>query len=323
MLSQAVIAYLFFGGTGGGGAVVLSVLGLASPRWAVHPTGGADKDYSSLFFPAYVAALGCLALGLACLCADLGRLDRILLLLFNPTVSFISLGVFALLLNLLLTALIAGIWKGVAPGCVRRLSPGSFLVALRVLLGANLCAGLVVALYTGLFLASIPAVPLWSTCWLPVVFVVSSLSCGIALVMVCAQVSNAWVAFTSTIARLSRIDLALIGGEALTMLLVIISVHQGADPSTATWQAAQDSLGALLIPIPSSNLVAVLFWTGFVGAGLCFPVLLNLVSLAVRKNPPRILFFMLQAAVLLGGLIMRFCIVQAGFQPSLIAIGAL
>ena len=283
MLSQAVIAYLFFGGTGGGGAVVLSVLGLASPRWAVYPTGGADKNYSSLFFPAYVGACGCLVLGLTCLCADLGRLDRVLLLILNTTISYISLGVFALLANLLLTSLIAGIWKGVAPKCIRRLSPDRFLLVFRILLGANLCAGLVVTLYTGLFLASIPAIPLWNTGWLPATFVVSSLSCGIALIMISAQVSNAWVAFTSTIAGLNRVDLVLIVGEALAMLLVVASVHQSADLSTATAQAASSSLRTLLIPtgngpgtfpgfeatvslgtaagpgIASSNLVAVLF----------------------------------------------------------------
>ena len=73
-------------------------------------------------------------------------------------------------------AVLAGLaWAGLA----RRWR----FAAVRVLQAALALAALAVMLYTGLLLQSLNAVPLWATPWLPALFVLSSLSCGMALVL--------------------------------------------------------------------------------------------------------------------------------------------
>ena len=148
----------------------------------VHTALSVPRAYRVLFAPAFACALLALVLGMVFLLVDLGRVDRILLLITQPNPSHIVVGAYALAACVVLAGVLALVWGGV----VRRVGPRA-LTALQVLTLA--CAAVVMA-YTGLLLQSLRAVALWHSAWLPVLFVLSSLSCGFALVVGVAQFSG-------------------------------------------------------------------------------------------------------------------------------------
>ena len=86
MFSELVVAYLFLGGTGAGALLIAAVLMLLADERAVSRgvvvrfRDNGSAAYRRLFVPILVASLVVLVLGVLCLAADVGRLDRILLL---------------------------------------------------------------------------------------------------------------------------------------------------------------------------------------------------------------------------------------------------
>ena len=112
-------------------------------------------SYRALFTPPFVCAVLALTLGMAFLLADLGRSDRILLLLTQPSLSHIVVGAYALVISVVLASVLALAWGGV----FRRMAPHVF-VALQVLM---LAGAAVVMAYTGLLLQSMRACLLYTS----------------------------------------------------------------------------------------------------------------------------------------------------------------
>ena len=96
MLSDLVVAYLFFGGAGAGACFVASVLALRSPRGAVRNVEFAPY-YGRFYVATYSCAAACLLVGAVCLSFDLGRFDALVVLLFSPRISYIAVGSFAVM----------------------------------------------------------------------------------------------------------------------------------------------------------------------------------------------------------------------------------
>lgn len=96
MLSDLVVAYLFFGGAGAGACFVASLLSLRSPRGAVRNVEFAPY-YGRFYVATYSCAAACLLVGAVCLSFDLGRFDALVVLLFSPRISYIAVGSFAVL----------------------------------------------------------------------------------------------------------------------------------------------------------------------------------------------------------------------------------
>ena len=343
MLSNLVVCYLFLGGLGGGACMVLSVLGLFSPRdaiaamcptkrnvvlpgdttycggslacvarasWYFAPVGA----YRKLFVAGYTAALVALFLGAFCLVADLARADRVALLFISPTPSFIAVGTWFLVAAFTLTCTMLVAW-GTAPslriGVVRALQALSFVV------------GLGVALYTGLLLQSIAAVPLWASPWLPVLFLLSSASCGVALVLLSSHVAGSLVAFSTVMRRLLAVDALVIVLEAVATILLVIASLRGGVPLNAadgvafaaspTDAAAVASAGELLCGAD-----AWIFWLCFVTIGLVAPLVLECSRLNDSRKRPAIAC-VIACCVLLGGFAMRYCIIIAGAHPVVVS----
>ena len=292
MLSDLVVCYLFLGGTGAGLCLVLSVLGLLVPRSCLSTPPGVhlhpSAAYRKLLGSGLVAAFVLLALGIVCLVADLGNAERMILLLVHPTASYLAA------------------WLGV----------GVWNVALvRVVHVVAGLASLVVMVYTGLLLQSLGAVPLWATPWLPALFAASSLSCGIACALALAQITGAASAFGAVLGRLAAVDAAVIVVEAA--IFVYAASQAGAPLSNGTELAAAQSVREL---VAGRN--AQLFWGCFVVLGLAVPFALDIV-LALRRRPlPGVVLFA-SACVLVGGFVMRFCVVAAGAHPVLSSMGVM
>ncbi len=153
------------------------------------------------------------------------------------------------------------------------------LIVLSVILG----------IYTGILLSAFNARPLWNTALLGPLFLVSGLSTGAATIM--------WMSKDHAERSLySKIDLLLIVIE----LFFITHLFMGflAGPEVQIESARLFLGGAFTAP----------FWVFVVGIGLVIPAILEILELTGRKIPvaaPAL-------CILIGGLIFRFIMLEAG-----------
>lgn len=337
MLSFLVTCYLFLGGAGAGACFVAVTLGLLSPRELVE---GRDAPlYGRLLVPSFLAAALLMLVGVICLAADLGRADRVMLLLQSPALTHIAVGAYALAASLILAVLLAFMWKDAAnrgPATRRILGLcGGHTHGMRMVLEiAALVTALVTMAYTGLLLHDASAVPLWTTPWLPVLFVLSSLSCGLAVVLGVSQLTGSARVFGSAFGRLAGVDVAAIALEAISAGCVIFSARSGAGFGGQTALAAQDSVARLL-----SGDLAELFWVGFVVVGLVAPAAVETLLVFRRRVrqlergrhfsrlmsplPSASSTLFAAACVLVGGFALRACVVDAGMHPILSTMGVM
>lgn len=304
MLSDLVVAYLFFGGAGAGACFVASLLALRSPRGAVRNVEFAPY-YGRFYVATYSCAAACLLVGAVCLSFDLGRFDALVVLLFSPRISYIAVGSFAVLacfalsLALVLAWLRIG-WRGVSD---RRLCA---VFATQV---AALLTSFCVMAYTGLLLQSIGSVPLWNSPLVPVLFVASSASCGFALAVLSAHVANVARPFDRALSIIAKCDAALITVEvACLVALTVSALHV---------DAASQTQATLLAS--AENLVlgdfAPAFWLGLIAVGLVAPLLFDILW-AKSGHSPRFALATC-ACVLVGGIVLRVCLVGAGAHPEI------
>ena len=314
MLGTLAVGYLFLGGAGAGAIVVASGLDLA----LVRAPFGTDARVSVDEAPpcervaafALLAGFAALALGVLCLLFDLGRIDRVLDLFLRPSPTYLTVGSFALAVLAACGAFLTLVRLAYLPSVPRAAAVAVEAVAVAV--------GLVVMVYTGLLLQSLGAVPLWATPWLPALFAASSLSCGIACALALAQITGAASAFGAVLGRLAAVDAAVIVVEAAIVAVFVYAASQaGAPLSNGTELAAAQSVREL---VAGRN--AQLFWGCFVVLGLAVPFALDVV-LALRRRPlPGVVLFA-SACVLVGGFVMRFCVVAAGAHPVLSSMGVM
>ncbi len=360
MFGAAVVCYLFLGGAGAGACLLLAVGGLLVPRSRLAPappgvgsvddtngiSGGmfgrliVSREYRRLFAPSYVCGAGVLVLGIVLLAVDLGRADRLLLLVTQPHATHLVIGAYALFFCVVLAVALALVWGGF----VRRMS-WRMLVALEV---ALCVCSLVVMAYTGLLLQSLAAVPLWNTVWLPVLFVLSSASCGFALVLGTAQFTGMADVFATALRRAMASDAGMVAAEILVAFALVASVSANADAGTAASASAvlADATGATGVTgatgttgvtgvtgVTGTALAAArsaewllrgsgapLFWGGFLGLGLVVPLVAETVALRLRSISANVALG-LAACVLAGGFALRWCVVEAGMHPVLTTAG--
>ena len=147
----------------------------------------------------------------------------------------------------------------------------------------------VLGIYTGILLSAFNARPLWNNAILGPLFMVSGMSTGVAAVM--------WMSNSHSERRLlGRIDLLLIIVELFFITHMIMGMLAG---SEVMIRAAELFLGGQF---------TVSFWVFVVILGLLFPAALEILELRGFKVPiaiPAIL-------ILVGGLIFRFIMVEAG-----------
>lgn len=314
MFGLAVVGYLFLGGVGGGLCLVAGLAGLR----ALGPMGRIDRQnhpvcpgmlnaYTGLtpvLGSAFGAALLALTAGTLLLLADAGNYPALPALLFPSRPSLLSFGTWALALGAALSFALLVIWRGRVP--LRHLG------LLRVAHAAAAMVGLAIALYTGLFLASMRAVPLWNTPLVPVLFVLSSTSCGLVLFAVFAKALGADTSAESLVRRVVILDLAVVVLElALALAFVAFALLAPRE-------------GSLAVEAQSAQLLAFgpdgwLWWGVFIGAGIGGTLVLDALLLRANGREAGRLWGTLApaACVLCGALAMRYGIVEAGIHPVL------
>lgn len=159
----------------------------------------------------------------------------------------------------------------------------------RLIAGANLVLGGMLGIYTGVLLSSLGARPLWNSALLGPLFLASGLSSAAALVHMVARDRE-------ESELLARADNRFLQAELVILALFLIGLLSS---TRAHLQAA-----GLLLGGPFT----ALFWVGVVALGIAVP--LTIQTLAVRHRVAHTPVAPL--LVLLGGVLLRFILVQAG-----------
>jgi polysulfide reductase chain C len=262
----------------------------------------------------FVAAAFCLVAGAGSLLVDLGRPDRALSLLTRPSPSYVAVGAWALGACLCLALLSASVWE-------RRTAPTPALgLALH---GITAAVSAVVMAYTGLLLASIMAMPLWDSPWLAPLFFLSAASCGCAVVLLCARGQRLYRTYPRVMRTLLLADGIIIALEAAATAAFIACAAGPAGPGALTAQTAAALPLADLSPYEQTRLIGAFelvrglqspwFWSGYVLCGLAAPLALGATARANPRLEPA-LAPACAIGVLIGGAVLRYCIVLAGTQ---------
>ena len=264
--------------------------------------------YRRLAKPGLYAGPPMVAVGALLLLIELGQPLRAWLAFLRPQSSMMSVGIIIISLFIvlgflhILFSLFAGI--GVKEGTLRWL--GSI----------NALLGLGIMIYTGLLLGLVKAVPFWNTPMLPLLFLVSALSSGLATVMLIAGLQR-WVMparvkaeeVSESVQGLLPSVTVLVVVELLTLffLLFLMSGSRVTAAESARYLVAGG--------------YATAFWVGVVVVGLLAP--LGLVIWVATQRGKMVLervadvSTLVACCLLVGGLILRYAVVAAGASVSL------
>lgn len=164
-----------------------------------------------------------------------------------------------------------------------------FIKNKKILAWVTIFYALILGVYTGILFSAFNARPLWNTSILGPLFLTSGLSSGAALIILMSKNHDERLAF-------AKIDLLLIGIE----IFLIVHMFMGFLAST---QVQIDAANLFL-----GGPYTAPFWVFVVGLGLVLPALLEIMELAKIKIPA----FIPALLVLMGGVILRFIIANAG-----------
>ena len=233
-----------------------------------------------------ILAIVAIVIGLIMLMVDakagLHNPGRFFLLFSNPA-SMMSLGVYFITAYLIVAvvSLILDIAKKGVPAWLNVL--------------AVLCA-LLVAAYTGLLLGMATPYPLWNNAALPVLFVVSGASAGLAAIMCLVRAMNKPAAGQMTLAKKAGLVLPVLEAFILVCMLVVVAADGGA--------------GSASVAGLTCGKYAVLFWLVLVLIGLAVPLALELVN-AKRSEGSAAMGYLADACTLVGGFTLRYLVVFA------------
>ncbi|MDR1421577.1 MAG: polysulfide reductase NrfD [Coriobacteriales bacterium] len=298
MFDVLSVCYLFLGGCGSGVLLVCACIDLLFLRQtfgtSIQRSTVAQKQGEPFMNAGFIVGESLLLLGIVCLALDLGRQDRILNLLSTPSLSIPTIGAYALVFLALLGFLL------VLPRLFYLPSIGTVFV--RGVEIISLCLSLVCMLYTGLLLFSMKAVHFWDNPLIPILFVLSSLSSGSAVVLIVGFFSerNEWCS-----AMLRRIVLA----DSVVILLETVCVAAFFwIASRAESTAAQESLKNLL-----SGSEALVWWLGFILCGMLFPLVAELLFLKSDTRSAQTALALAMVLVLVGAFCLRSGLVEVGY----------
>lgn len=294
-VSLLIVAYLFLGGAGAGAFFVVACVDIANERSSKERSRSLDRMCrEELVRRGYAVSFGALLLGALCLLADLGRPEAAYLLFARPTLSYISVGTYSLTALLLCVATCSAPRLFALPKALRR--------AKTVALPLGMAASLFVMTYTGVFLQSMSAVPLWDSPWLIALFLLSSLSSGVAVALLCSMGLGMSGARRKTLQRLTKLDLVLVALEVVACFGFLVF-------------ASGSELGGLAVERLLVGDWSPAFVGGFAVGGLVVPGVLEAVSL--RKSSGEAIDMGIACLVLVGSFCLRLGLVSAGIHSGI------
>ncbi|MDA1091131.1 MAG: polysulfide reductase NrfD [Proteobacteria bacterium] len=310
-----VIGYLFLAGVGAGALTVS-----ASVLLRGGGGGFAGQHYSIARYGAFAAPLP-LMIGCGLLIFELGSFEagnwfKWINLYKTINLSPMSIGTWLLTGFIGISLLYAYTFLPKSPGL-----GGNKDSLRRGLAWVSVPLGIATAVYTGVLLGAMPARPFWNSPILAMLFLVSSLSTGVAIILLLKAVFPGKAkdeARTPMVAEyfkqrdnsayiLTASDLMLIGFELLVIFLFIMYAH-------LTVGAVKESVSV----IQFGGSLSVLFWFGVVVVGLLIPAVIELyyvIPKLLNHQPfsvPLGVEIIVPIAILIGGFLLRYVIVVAG-----------
>ena len=284
-----IAIYLFLAGIAGGAFLTAALTDLFNKK----------RPEKVIRSGAYIAPIA-IIIGLGMLVVDLGRpFSFWKLMIFLNLHSVMSVGV-------LIVSVFSGVsvvygflvWSAAtAQKRVQITSAGMEMAAtgsvqgLQVLRKPIAYVGIIVALctatYTGFLLSAIATNNLWHTPFLgiqsipflPILFLISALSTGLAATLIGAV-------DCSDLTLYKKADIILLALEIILLAILYVSVN----------------------PIYFSGTMGLLFWLGVVVIGLLLPLILAIYGVSSHKN----LVLPVCSMVVLGGLLLRWFVVYSG-----------
>jgi formate-dependent nitrite reductase membrane component NrfD len=285
-----IVTYLFLAGAGAGAFLAAVACDLLAPDWS-----------KALARAGSIASGPMVAIGTACLVLDLeaGLWEpwRQAYLVFNPT-SMITWGVLILGLFIPVSLMYGLALNGITPiGLYLR----KYVKPIEIV-GAPLAVA--TAVYTGILIAVVNGVPFWNTPLMPVLFLASAVSTGLAVAMIGAAVVD--ITTVRTLSNFALGHVIFLAVEALVLgLLVFMSL-------TRSVEAAESA--RMLI----SGSLSFYFWTLVVVIGVAVPFVLSIVEYYEYGEMPKILVVGADVCVLVGGMSLRALIIFSGTPPQIL-----
>jgi len=298
-----IAVYLFLAGLSAGSIIVALLV-----KWNRHE-GEAISIWDAMVKAGAILAHVTIILGLMLLILDLGKpLSFYWLLISYNFTSVMTLGVLALFVY---TPIVLLFMLLIFEDTLKRVKILSFLLPVVVfvksfhnfakLIEYSLFGlAIVVGAYTGFLLSAVSAFPMWNSPVLPLLFLTSGISAGVA-----ANILIGLLFFKSSINKesiryLLVMDLRVIMTEIPLILVLFVGMMYSGGNS---FEAAKDAL--------TTGLWANVFWFGVIGVGLVLPLIIAFTALG--NHAYRVGYIMINSFVVLCGVIMlRFYIVYAG-----------
>ncbi len=296
-----VAIYLFLGGMGAGSFIVASLVELSGER------------YKHKYCPTTMVGAGVsgplILLGTVLLIFDLGaglREPWRILNMFTNFQSVMTWGIWVLSLFLPIAFLygfleIMHVYPGILAGARKWLHflPETlpYRNIKRVVCTAGIVLALGTALYTGVLLSVVRAVPLWASAILPALFLVSAISTGMGLCIDLAA-TLAVPDVQRRFKNLPLVHMVLIGLEmGLLALLLVTALNAGGEAAES----------AKLILTGSGS---VAFWVIVIGFGMLYPLMVHVYAFA-RHSHGYVSGILSGVGIVVAGLFVRYIIVAA------------
>lgn len=302
-----VILYLFLAGVGAGALTVSSSVllrGGGGPR-GVH----LDVARYGAFIAPIPVMVGCGLLILELGSFETGQWFKWINLYKVMNLSPMSVGTWLLTFFIAVSVVYAYTFIPEAPMLGERRLP-----LRRALAWVNVPLGIGVAIYTGVLLGAMPSRPFWNSPILALLFLVSSLSTGVAAILLVRALLHRSAVneegerqFNYSGYLLTASDVMLIGFELAVVFLFLMFAYLTVGDVR---YAVSDAL--------FGGDLAMLFWLGFVLIGLVLPVLIELYfvipKLLYQKeySAPRGVEILVPIVILVGGFVLRYVVVVAG-----------
>jgi formate-dependent nitrite reductase membrane component NrfD len=303
-----VIAYLFLAGLGAGALTVSASVLLRGGGGHFGGSHFAIARYGAFIAP-FPTALGSGLLILELGSFQTGHWFKFINLYTTINLSPMSIGTWLLTFFLGVSVLYAyTFWP-------RTAAPGDDMDGLRRgLAWLSVPLGLAVAIYTGILLGAMPARPFWNSPILALLFLMSSLSTGVASIMLARALFGDGMEGAAARAGddgsgyiLTASDALLIGFELTAIFLFLMFAHL----------TVGDVKYAVSVILYGGSL-ATLFWIGVVLIGLVLPGIIETLYVVPKLlhhkvfAVPRGAELGLPVAVLFGGFMLRYVVVVAG-----------
>ncbi len=303
-----VILYLFLAGVGAGAMTVSASVLL---RGGGGGFGGAHFSLArcgALIAPLPVM-LGCGLLILELGSFQTGHWFKWIHLYMTINLSPMSIGTWLLTLFIGVSLLYAYTFLS------KDARPGDKMDTLRLAAAwVGVPLGIATAVYTGILLGAMPSRPFWNSPILALLFLMSSLSTGVACILLVRTLIHRRSPhpeeerdYHESSYLLTASDVMLIGFELMVVFLFLMYAY-------LTVGSVQE---AVKVVLPGGTLAAM-FWVWFVLVGLVLPALVEL-----RYVIPRLLYhrrfavhraieIAVPALILVGGFMLRYVVVVAG-----------